>query len=335
MMLTFFRRIRSMTIRVVVIMLVLGLPLIAIAGVGDVASLSRRDQVVRVSFVALMASTIGLIGRAHRWDLATNADRHDGLRPGTNGAGSPVIGHSGSTLCASSRGSLRLVGSSPRFAAARLQAQQPAPTTMLDLAAFDRAPLAKDPFEFVFVERFVRPMFLEELVAGFPRIAEAGSVDADEASCGRLFRALLHELHGPAVAASFSKKFGIDLDPLPRQIGVRRRAARSDGRIHNDSRSKFVTAIIYFNRTWETDDGCLRLLRDSRDIENYALQVPPIQGNLIAFKRSERSYHGFRPYSGERLSLQMYWVDLNRFRHGGPKHSWTAVRAVKRLFKSG
>lgn len=57
-----------------------------------------------------------------------------------------------------------------------------------------------------------------------------------------------------------------------------------DGRIHRDSDSKLVTILSYLNPprpTWEKQEGCLRLLRGPRDIDDYAVEVKPVNATLL------------------------------------------------------
>ena len=79
------------------------------------------------------------------------------------------------------------------------------------------------------------------------------------------------------------------------------------------------------NRAWERPEGRLRLLRSSDDIEDYAREIVPLAGTMLAFRRSARSFHGHRPHIGERRAVQLNWVtepavvrrELNR-------HRWSA-----------
>jgi len=36
--------------------------------------------------------------------------------------------------------------------------------------------------------------------------------------------------------------------------------------------------------------------------------VPPDNGTLLVFKRSDNSWHGHHPFEGQRRSLQMNWM---------------------------
>lgn len=184
---------------------------------------------------------------------------------------------------------------------------------ILDLDAFDAAPLQHDPCDFVVVPRFVRAEALEAVNRDFPDIGEPGNFEPSGLRYGPTFEALLAELHEPGLRDHFGAKFGVDLSPYPLDMTVRRFSEASDGNVHNDSKGKIVTSLIYFNPTWEHEGGRLRLVRDPDDIDDYAAEVVPEAGTLISFLRSETSYHGFLPVEAERRSLQMYWVKPKRF----------------------
>jgi hypothetical protein len=76
---------------------------------------------------------------------------------------------------------------------------------------------------------------------------------------------------------------------------IRKLAAADDGYIHNDSVTKKITVLVYLNRTWEQAGGRLRILRSEKDIDDYAVEVNPCGGTVLAFRRNERSFHGFTP----------------------------------------
>src|SRR5262249_34372320 len=51
-----------------------------------------------------------------------------------------------------------------------------------------------------------------------------------------------------------------------------------------------------------------RLLRSADDIEDVVVEVPPTEGTLLAFRRTDNSYHGHLPFLGPRRVIQMNWV---------------------------
>jgi Rps23 Pro-64 3,4-dihydroxylase Tpa1-like proline 4-hydroxylase len=89
---------------------------------------------------------------------------------------------------------------------------------------------------------------------------------------------------------------------------VRRFSEPTDGHIHADHRTKIVTMLIYLNESWDTEEGQLRLLRSADDLDDYVVEITPLGGTMIAFRRSDKSFHGFRPFVGERRVIQLAWV---------------------------
>ncbi len=178
----------------------------------------------------------------------------------------------------------------------------------LDLARFAATELSHDPFDHLMVRGFVRPEFCAAIEAAFPRIDRGGSFPASSLACDAKFTAFLKELQGPAVTQAFAEKFSIDLSGRPTMVTLRGQSRAKDGRIHTDSRSKLITALIYLNDDWDAEGGRLRLLRGPDDLSKYALEVTPECGTLLAFRCTENAYHGHKPFVGRRLSVQLNWL---------------------------
>lgn len=183
---------------------------------------------------------------------------------------------------------------------------------VLDLEALAAAPVRHDPCDFIVVPNFVRKEMLAAINGDYPAISDPGNFPPEELAFGPVFAEMMDELKSPALKDAVSKKFGVDLDGFPLQITVRKFSEADDGNVHNDSKLKVVTALIYFNETWPHEGGRLRLVRNPNDIDDFGAEVEPSGGTLLVFKRSERSYHGFKPFAGERRSLQMYYVRPKR-----------------------
>lgn len=204
--------------------------------------------------------------------------------------------------------------------------------TILDLDALARAPLRTDPCNFVVVPHFVRAETLAEVNHDYPEILEPGNFEPEKLTYGPSFAGLLDELASPELRRAFAEKLDIDLGAHPQQLTIRKYSEESDGNVHNDSALKVVTVLIYFNEVWPHEGGRLRLTRSLRNIDDYAAEVVPEAGMLLAFRRNERSYHGFKPFVGERRSLQMYWVSPKRTERSGDKQA-TLKRRIKRWLK--
>ena len=102
----------------------------------------------------------------------------------------------------------------------------------------------------------------------------------------------------------------MELASLPNTVTVRKYCERTDGNIHTDHKSKVITVLVYFNGdSWEHVDGQLRMLRSKSDIEDYVAQVPPLGGTLLAFRRTDHSWHGHTQFVGERRMVQLNYLD--------------------------
>lgn len=211
------------------------------------------------------------------------------------------------------------------------------PATSLDLGRFAATELRREPFEYLVLPGFVRAERCAALVAAFPAIDRGGSFPAASLDCGPEFTAFLDELQGPAVTRAFAEKFAIDLTGRPTMVTLRGWSRAKDGRIHTDSRSKLITALIYLNDSWDANGGRLRLLRGPHDMDDFAAEATPESGTLVAFRCAENAYHGHKPYVGRRLSVQLNWLTddavLKRelARHGLSAWSKRLMRVLRPL----
>jgi SM-20-related protein len=178
----------------------------------------------------------------------------------------------------------------------------------LDLAAFDAAPLKRQPYDYVVVPSFVKPAAFSEIVAAYPPIDKPGSFPPSTLDCSARFQRFLQELEAEPFRKAMEKKFALDLSERPTMITVRARTRAKDGTIHTDTESKIITVLIYFNQSWDVDGGRLRILRRPDRLDDYAEEVSPYGGTLLAFRRSTRSWHGHEPFEGPRRAIQLNWV---------------------------
>ena len=203
----------------------------------------------------------------------------------------------------------------------------------LDFEKFTTVPLQHDPCPFLVVPGFVKPEALDKINSDYPTIEKPGNFPLDGLDFGPVFQQFVDEMQGPEMRRFFSEKFGMDLAPYPTQMTIRRYASADDGDIHNDSVMKKITVLVYLNRTWDQTGGRLRILRSKNSLDDYAVEVNPCGGTMLAFRRNERSYHGFHPCSGERRTVQMYWVEPKRAARGEKKKRGPVAKFMKRLLR--
>jgi len=193
--------------------------------------------------------------------------------------------------------------------------------TMLSLEKLAHAEFHREPFEYVLVDDFLHPESKAAIVSDFPAIERSGSFPLSTLQYGPAFAQLASELFSKEFALAVGEKFSMELTQYPTMLTVRGWCDASDGQIHTDSTNKVITVLLYLNPEWSSDGGRLRLLR-SKKLADYAAEVAPTMGSLIIFKRSDRSWHGHKPFEGKRMSLQFNWVNSSsymrreRFRHG-------------------
>jgi len=207
----------------------------------------------------------------------------------------------------------------------------------LRLDAFRDTPLVAEPFPHLIVSGFIGPAALAAINADYPKISSSGSFPVDQVSFGPAFQALLDELESDEFRDAFERKFAIDLSGRPTVTTVRGRCDARDGKIHTDSTSKIITVLIYMNESWEQAGGRLRLLRSADDLNDIIVEVPPVAGTLLAFKRSDNSWHGHEPFAGERRVIQFNWLtsegnrQIAMLRH----HTSAAFKRVLQTLRPG
>lgn len=181
--------------------------------------------------------------------------------------------------------------------------------TIINLQALREAELHRDPFEFMVVPDFLSPQSLAQVNADYPAIDTAANHVLENLQSGDSFGALMEQLQGREFAELLGERFDMELASLPTTITVRKYCERTDGNIHTDHKSKVITVLVYFNESWEHEDGQLRMLRSKSDIEDYTAQVKPLGGTMLAFKRTDHSWHGHTRFVGERRMVQINYLD--------------------------
>lgn len=217
-----------------------------------------------------------------------------------------------------------------------LPAQTCSPKTasdaLLDLTRLDEALASTAPYPHVLVPNFLAPGASERLAADYPAIKMSGFVTLDQDTLTPTFATLDRELKGPDLTERLSSKFGRDMHVFPRLVTIRRWSHAREGHIHTDSQRKVMTMLIYLNQAWDdSPGGRLRVLYDGQNFEPYALEVPPVNGTAFAFTRSDNSWHGHLPFTGERRVVQVTWLRdaeaMNRKMSNNHLH-----QRLKRLF---
>lgn len=178
-----------------------------------------------------------------------------------------------------------------------------------------------EPYEYLVVPGFLSPDVIHKINTTYPKIEKGGSFPIDSLEENMLIKSVIAELDDKPFEDLIAEKFGVALSGRPKMYSLRGYTRAKDGSIHTDSKDKIITVLVYLNENWLQPGGRLRILRDGKNVDNFVAEVPPDNGTLLVFKRSDKSWHGHHPFEGPRRSLQMNWMTsegskgFHAFRH--------------------
>ena len=206
----------------------------------------------------------------------------------------------------------------------------------LDYQKLDATPVSTEPYRHIVVTEFVRPGALQDVVAGLPKLEKGGSFPTTGLRLGPAAQALMAELEASRFRDAIARKFDLDLAGAPTMITLRGQSREKDGRIHTDSTAKRVTVLLYLNpetEAWAKQEGCLRLLRSPDNLDDYAVEVPPVNGTLLVFPNGPTTWHGHKQFVGRRHVVQLNWMTTDdKARYELRRHKISAF--VKRLTRA-
>jgi hypothetical protein len=181
---------------------------------------------------------------------------------------------------------------------------------LLNFDSLAQGRVRQEPYPYLVADHVVSREHQKVLEDSFPRIEQPGFFPLETMTYGPAFEQLVALLQGPRLAEILTEKLNVELRDKPRMITIRKWSAIKDGRIHNDGASKIVTALLYLNDVWgeAEDGGRFRVLKTDRSFDDTAEEVPPLFGNFVAFVRTENSWHGHKPFEGERRVVQIAWL---------------------------
>ena len=182
-------------------------------------------------------------------------------------------------------------------------------TNILNFDVVRNADVHTKPYRYIVGDRFLKEDKIEQLRQDFPTIDKPGFLTVQEVDLRGTFKQLIDELESSEMADALSSKLGLDLDPHPRLTTIRRLSQLKDGRIHTDSESKLATFLVYMNDAWNDDGaGRLRVLNGPDDFDAMTAEISPVMGSCFGFRRADNSWHGHKPFAGERRVVQITWL---------------------------
>jgi hypothetical protein len=182
-------------------------------------------------------------------------------------------------------------------------------TNILNFDVVRNAEVHTQPYRYIVGDTFLKEDKIDKLREDFPKIDKPGFLTVGEVDLRGTFKQLIEELESSEMAEALSSKLGINLDPHPRLTTIRRLSQLKDGRIHTDSESKLATFLVYMNDAWNDDGaGRLRVLNNGTDFDDMTAEISPVMGSCFGFRRADNSWHGHKPFAGERRVVQITWL---------------------------
>jgi hypothetical protein len=191
---------------------------------------------------------------------------------------------------------------------------QDRPFNYLNEEAIKAAAVNRTPYDFAYVPDAIEERYKEEVLLDAPVIPHRGSYGLPSLRRGPKFEAVIQDLLSDRFRHLVEEKFEIDLSHNPPVIVMmgQTTGAYNEGYAHPDSKHKIITVLLGFSREWPYEKGKLRIL-NSADREDYAFEYPPEFGKMLMFRVSDRSWHGFLPQKGARMSLQLCYCDSESY----------------------
>jgi hypothetical protein len=184
------------------------------------------------------------------------------------------------------------------------------PFALLSETAIAGAELHHTPYDWAYVDAAIDPGFKDEVLADAPTIPDRGSYGLPSLHYGPRFAAAVEDLLSIRFRKLVEAKFDMDLSKYPPCIVMMGNTTGhyNEGYAHPDSKHKIVTVLLGFSREWPYERGKLRVMR-SMDRDDFEFEYAPEFGRMLMFRVCDHSYHGFLPQKGQRVSLQLCYVD--------------------------
>ena len=203
---------------------------------------------------------------------------------------------------------------------------------LIDSEKLYQATINKEFFPYFHVENiFLDKVDNELIINDFPEIVDGGSFNIDSVSSGESILKLIDELESEEVKKILETKFNVNLEEAKVVTTLRGYSRKKDGKIHTDSKTKLLTVLLYLNKNWSDNNGNLRLLKRNNGLEDYIKEIPCTFGSLVAFKVTNKCWHGFKAYEGKRLSIQLNYIYPESLKSHKLRHKLSS--GLKSIFK--
>jgi Rps23 Pro-64 3,4-dihydroxylase Tpa1-like proline 4-hydroxylase len=190
---------------------------------------------------------------------------------------------------------------------------EPGAERMLNLHRIAQQRMETKPYQWVFIDRLFSTEDAALLAASFPRdkfkkvkgydgekryeymsrslIHMGAAVPTHAEGLSPAWRALASDLLSPEYRSALARITGRDLTSALMEVNVVHYGPGAFLGPHLDLKAKMMTHVLYFNASWNDDDGGCLLILKSSDPEEIATRISPLVGNSAVLVRSDNSWH--------------------------------------------
>ena len=184
---------------------------------------------------------------------------------------------------------------------------------MISLLQIARGTLQTRPYSWAIVDNLFSPIDATALAGSFPRdhfktVAGYGGekdyeyearalvhLDAKTVSCPQelssSWLSLAHDFLSAGYRDAVSSLTKCDLTTAPMEVNIFHYGPGGCLGPHVDLPDKLVTHVLYFNESWDREDGgCLKILQ-SVEPSDIAVELAPLIGSSCVLVRSQNSWH--------------------------------------------
>ncbi|MCU1339194.1 MAG: hypothetical protein JWO19_4775 [Bryobacterales bacterium] len=196
---------------------------------------------------------------------------------------------------------------------------------VLEFDRINQAVLQTEPYKWAFIDQLFPAANAAHLAATFPcdKFKKVAGYDGEKGyeyfarslihmgaeqpshveGLSETWRELAYDLLSPAYRQTMSRLTGRDLSEAPLEVNVIHYGPNCWLGPHVDLREKIVSHILYFNQSWNREDGGYLEILNSSDPCGVVAETMPLVGNSAVLVRSDKSWHSVaRVAEGCRLS---------------------------------
>ena len=188
---------------------------------------------------------------------------------------------------------------------------------MINIDKINNAKIESNPYEWGFIDNLFSAVDKKRLSVEYPTdhfksvngydgeksyvyecrnlIGMGSNTASYEQNLGASWLGLCRDLLSPDYKNALSDLCKRDLSSVPMEVNVFHYSPGTWMGPHVDLKDKIVTHVLYFNETWDDDQGGCHSILNSNNPNDVYTRISPLTGNSALLIRSNHSWHAVEP----------------------------------------